>query len=67
MVYLHVCDWPQGGETRVSGMAEITDAYLLGDTSHASLPVAREGDSVIVNGPPEAPNAIDTVVVLPTE
>ena len=68
VLYLHILDWPAGGEIRLAGIGErVTSAYLLSDASRTALPVAGEGDSVVVNGPAEAPDAIDTVVVLNTE
>jgi alpha-L-fucosidase len=66
-VYLHVFDWPEGGKIKVSGAGQVTGAYLLGDTSGEALPVRSDGDELIVAGPAEAPNAIDTVVVLTVE
>ncbi|HUT19912.1 MAG TPA: alpha-L-fucosidase, partial [Anaerolineae bacterium] len=65
-VYLHVFDWPEGGQIRVSGLGKITAAYLLGDPSQAPLSVGQEGDEVTVAGPAEAPDAIDTLIVLNT-
>ena len=64
-VYLHVFDWPKGGELHVPGLRQgVTRAYLLGDPSKAPLPVSRRGDALTVEGPTAAPDTIDTVVVL---
>ena len=63
-LYLHVFDWPSEGEIVVPGMGKATKAYLLSDTSQAVLPVTARGDDLLVRGPAEAPDAIDTVVVL---
>jgi len=67
-LYLHVFDWPQGGTIRIRRFErKVTNAYLLGDALHASLPVTRGGDGVTVKGPPDAPDSINTVVVLEIE
>jgi alpha-L-fucosidase len=63
-VYLHVFDWPEGGKIKVAGAGQVTGAYLLGDAAGEALPVGSDGDEFIVAGPAEAPDAIDTVVVL---
>ena len=63
-VYLHVFEWPAGGHIRVSNVGEVSGAYLLADASRAPLPVAYEGDEIVISGPSEAPDAVDTVVVL---
>ena len=66
-VYLHVFDWPEGGQIRVTGLGGVTGACLLGDTAGQPLAVRYEGDVLVVAGPAEAPDAIDTVVVLTVE
>jgi alpha-L-fucosidase len=63
-VYLHVFEWPAGGQIRVANVGKVRGAYLLADASRAALPVAYEGDEIVVSGPSEAPDAVDTVVVL---
>ena len=63
-VYLHVFDWPEGGEIKVSGAGKVSSAYLLSDPSFGALPVATEGGELVINGPAQAPDAIDTVLVL---
>ena len=66
--YLHVFDWPEGGEIRVPRFeGRLTKAYLLADPSRVALPVAREGDGAIIRGPHQAPDPIDTVVVLESQ
>ena len=66
-VYLHVFEWPQGGAIEVQGIEdEVASAYLLSDVTCAPLPVTQEGARIIVKGPAEAPDEIDTVVVLAT-
>ena len=63
-VYLHVFDWPEGGAIEVSGAGKVSSAYLLSDPSFGALPVATEGGELVINGPAQAPDAIDTVLVL---
>jgi alpha-L-fucosidase len=70
-VYLHVFDWPERGQLRVKfedDQALPTGAYLLADKARTPLRsfVARDGKTFVVEGPAEAPDAIDTVVVLTT-
>ena len=70
-IYLHVFDWPEGGQLRIDfGTDEglPTGAYLLADEAKTPLHafVARDGKTFVVEGPAEAPDAIDTVVVLTT-
>jgi alpha-L-fucosidase len=62
--YLHVFDWPAGGELRLAGLgASVGRASLLSAPGQA-LPLERTGDDLVVRGPASAPDAADTVVVL---
>jgi alpha-L-fucosidase len=63
-LYLHVFDWPEGGQISIPSPGEVAGAYLLSDASRKALPIKHKQDHVIVVGPAEAPDAIDTVVVL---
>lgn len=64
-LYLHVFDWPDGGKLRLPSVAgPVRGAYLLADLAHSSLPISRDGDAVIVDGPESAPDSVDTVVAL---
>ena len=65
-LYLHVFDWPTNGELEVSGLRnKVKKAYLLADKKRAKLPIRREDeDKVVVSVPSEAPDAINTVVVV---
>jgi alpha-L-fucosidase len=66
-VYLHVFDWPQGGRIKVTDPGKrLVGVYLLSDPSHATLPVLEGQDGVVIVGPTEAPDTIDTVLVLKT-
>jgi alpha-L-fucosidase len=65
-LYLHVFDWPTNGSLEVSGIKEGTKkAYLLSDKKQAKLLVRRKAeDKIVISVPNEAPDAINTVVVL---
>lgn len=63
-LYLHVFDWPSEGQLEVElPQADISKAYLLADKKKA-LPVVCDGDKVVVSLPGEAPDAINSVMVL---
>jgi alpha-L-fucosidase len=62
-VYLHVFDWPKGGAVQISGLAA-SGAYLLADPSRAALSLAGAGQALTIRGPAQAPDGIDTVIVL---
>ena len=66
-VYLHVFDWPEGGQIRIPGLQRPAGAYLLSDASRAALPITEGEGEMIVDGPADAPDPIDTVVVLLTK
>ncbi len=67
-LYLHVYDWPKSGSLAVPGLKnKVTNAYLLSDASRAALQTTATEDGVTVKVPAEAPNAIDSVVVLEIE
>jgi alpha-L-fucosidase len=64
-LYLHVFDWPAGGEVRIPRLEHgMPRAYLLADAAQTALPVSEEGDSLVVRGPAQAPDGVDTVIVL---
>jgi len=64
-LYLHVFNWPADGKLVVPGLTTpVRGAWLLADASSAALPVAREGENVIVTVPSRAPDAADTVIAL---
>ena len=64
-LYLHVFDWPTDGKLEVPRLKnKIKKAYLLADKKR-ELAVTREDKNKVVIGLPDnAPDAIDTVVVL---
>ena len=65
-LYLHVFDWPTDGKLEVSGLEnKIKKACLLADKKRAKLPVTREAENkVVISVPIEAPDPINTVIVL---
>ncbi len=62
-LYLHVFEWPAGGEIAIPGI-EARQAYLLGDPQQSPLPVAVRDGVLTIHGPVAAPDARDTVVVV---
>ena len=64
-LYLHVFDWPKNGKLEIPSLRnEVKKAYLLADKKR-ELAVTREDKNKVVIGLPDnAPDAIDTVVVL---
>ena len=70
-LYLHVFEWPVGGDLRIPGISTtLGRAYLLADPACEPLPVGghrSHPDVVLVKGPRDAPDPIDSVVVLEME
>jgi alpha-L-fucosidase len=67
-LYLHVFEWPESGDLDVPGLQNrVTRAYLLPDEARKALAVDRYDDGVVVHVPAEAPEEIDSVVVLEIE
>jgi alpha-L-fucosidase len=64
-LFLHIFDWPADGVIALDGdFGEIDRAYLLGDPAEEPLPVDVTEDGIQIQGPVEAPDPIDTVLVL---
>ena len=64
-LYLHVFDWPKDGKLIISGLAnKYKHIYLLSDTEMKQLTTDRNEDGFIINVPSEAPDKINSVVVL---
>ncbi len=65
-LYLHVFDWPTNGKLTVPNLtSEIKRAYLLTDKKGSNLAISRQEDGqVVITVPAEAPDRINTVVVL---
>ena len=66
-LYLHVFEWPKG-KLDVPGLKNrVAKAYLLTDKACSPLPVTTAASGVKIKVPAEAPDKIDSVVVLEIE
>ena len=64
-LYLHVFDWPADGRLTVPGIFnEAKGAYLLADAQKKSLNITRQEDALTISIPAQAPDSINSVVVL---
>ena len=64
-LYLHVFNWPTNGKLDVSGLNKtVKKAYLLADKQHPALPVSEDENKVVITVPGQAPDSINTVIVL---
>jgi alpha-L-fucosidase len=61
--YIHVFDWPHAGKIKLPKV-HASKAYLLSDPLQTALPLAHEGNDLVVQGPDQAPDRTDTVIVL---
>ncbi len=67
-LFLHVFDWPKTGELVVPGIYNAAkNAYLLADADRSPLAVTRDEDALVIGLPKEAPDSINSVVVLEIE
>jgi len=67
-LFLHVFDWPETGELVVPGIYNAAkNAYLLADADRSPLAVTRDEDALVIALPKEAPDSINSVVVLEIE
>ncbi|RKY04270.1 alpha-L-fucosidase [Candidatus Poribacteria bacterium] len=67
-LYLHVFDWPSDGRLVVPRLrSKVEAAYLLSDPNKNYLDVKQVEEGVAVSVPKEAPDPIDSVVVLKVE
>lgn len=65
-VYLHVFDWPQGGEIEIPRLdGGVSGAHLLSGMCDP-LSFSDRGKKMLIQGPVEAPDPADTVIVLET-
>ena len=63
ILYLHVFDWPEDGKLLVPGLKNrVAQAYLL--AGETALESRRQDEGVFVSVPAQAPDAINSVVVL---
>jgi hypothetical protein len=68
-VYLHVFEWPSGGTihlpaNHVAGKLDHVTTAALANGTHASLGLHRDASGITITGPHDAPDAINTVIVL---
>ena len=69
LLYLHVFHWPQNGKLLVGGLkSDISKAYLLADPAKKPLAFKRLGPlDMGINLPLQAPDTVNTVIVLETK
>ena len=64
-MYVHVFDWPEKGKLQLPDPgAKVTGVSLLGDMDHTALPFEITKDGLMIQGPDEPLDVVDTVVVL---
>ncbi len=64
-LYLHAFDWPKDGRLVVPGIANKPGrAYLLADAQKKRLAASRDAGAIVIQLPADAPDQIDSVVVL---
>ncbi len=67
-LYLHVFNWPADGKLIVPGIFNKAKlAYLVADLKKAALKVSRKEDSLVLEVPKQAPDPVDSVVILDVE
>ena len=59
-------EWDSGAFHLDKVSRKVTGAYLLSDPAHKSLKLTRNGDSLEVQLPAQAPDAVASVLVLKT-
>ena len=65
ILYLHVFDWPSAGKLVLSGMMNTPEkAYLLADLQRMPLKTERDNDALVISLPKDAPDPINSVLVL---
>jgi len=63
-LYIHLFRWPDG-QFELSKMdGKVKRAYLLADASHKPLKVKQSGDKITVAVPAQAPDHMDSVLVI---
>ena len=63
-LYVHIFHWPSGEFELSKVNGKVKKAYLLADTSHKGLKLTQSGDKVTVVLPAQAPDKMDSVLVL---
>ncbi len=68
LVYLHIFEWPADGWLQVGGLSgDITKARLLAGPSNSPLTVQAKGKDLYIKLPKQAPDTVNTVIVLETK
>ncbi len=65
-IYIHLFEWPGAAFHLDKVPRNVTGAYLLADKARTPLKMTQRGAGVHVGLPPQAPDAIATVLVLET-
>jgi alpha-L-fucosidase len=63
-IYVHLLEWPRGTFHLETIPREVSGAYLLADKERAPLKVMKRGNGLEVELPQQAPDPIDSVLVL---
>lgn len=64
-LYLHVFNWPANGILKVPGIYNSPEkAFLLDDPARDRLDVYRKEDALFIRLPDQAPNPVNSIVVL---
>ena len=63
-LYLHVFDWPEDGKLALEGLRNQVRAVRLLAEPEGSLTFERNGNTVVVAVPAEAPDPLDSVLVM---
>ncbi len=66
-LYLHVLNWPSSGQLFLPVTNGAKRAYLLADAKQEALNATTSADGTTITLPTQAPDPIDTVVVLETD
>jgi alpha-L-fucosidase len=67
-LYLHIFNWSGDGKLVVPGIFNTPKhAYLLADASERNLKITREGMSLVIDLPSQAPDTINSVIALDIE
>ena len=67
-LYFHVFDWPKDNQLIIPGLYnQPLKAFLLSDLGKNPLEITRNDDGVIISVPVQAPDTINTIVVLDIE
>ncbi|NML22203.1 alpha-L-fucosidase [Pseudoflavitalea sp. G-6-1-2] len=66
-IFLHVFDWPADKKVKLGGVnVKVSKAYFLADPTKRALPVQQLKDVLQVTVPVNAPDSVNTVIVLET-